>query len=111
MIDLQDMVPVTDSCLTDNSEHFEPQCDLINRNIGQSLAFFAQLALGGPALGVACGLVTTLWIKCVFSNLFLEVSLTFVSAYLTFYLAEDVFGTSGVLSVVAFGIFMGTFAK
>lgn len=102
---------MTNSCLEDSADVFEPQCDLIDRNIGQSLAFFAQLALGGPALGIACGLVTTLWIKSIFSNLFLEVSLTFVSAYLTFYLAEDVFGTSGVLSVVAFGIFMGTFAK
>lgn len=106
------MIPVTDSCLGDEgNDPFRPKCNLLERGVGDSIAFFARLALGGPALGLACGIVTTIWIKFIFSNLFLEISLTLVSAYLTFYLAEDVLEVSGVLAVVAFGIFMGTFAK
>lgn len=106
------MIPATGSCLDDADDGgFQPQCKLVDRSMWESIGFFMQLALGGPAVGIACGIVATLWIKCVFSNLYLEISLTFVTAYLTFYLAEDILGVSGVLAVVAFGIFMGTFAK
>lgn len=105
------MIPVTADCFDDEAETFVPHCSSIDRDLGESIRFFARLALGGPALGIGCGIVATLWIKCVFNNIFVEISLTFVSAYLTFYLAEDVVEVSGVLAVVALGIFMSTFAR
>lgn len=105
------MISVTSDCFDDEAERFTPHCDTISRDVGESIGFFARLALGGPALGIGCGIVATLWIKCIFNNIFMEISLTLVSAYLTFYLAEDVLEVSGVLAVVALGIFMSTFAR
>ncbi|GMH43152.1 hypothetical protein BSKO_11074 [Bryopsis sp. KO-2023] len=108
----RDMIPATDSCLREDGNKFEPECPMEKRrSFGESVEFFSKLALGGPAVGIMCGLFATLWIKFVFNDLLVEISLTFVSAYLTFYLAEDVWGVSGVLAVVALGIFMGTFAR
>lgn len=90
---------------------FEPTTCIEDRSLGESIGFFLQLALGGPALGVLFGIVATFWIQYIYNDLLTEISVTLVTAYLTFYVAEDVAEVSGVLAVVSLGLFMGSFAK
>ena len=43
----------------------------------------------------------------IFNSSEVEVTITLCAAYLTFYVAEGVLGSSGVLAVVGCGIYMG----
>jgi NhaP-type Na+/H+ or K+/H+ antiporter len=67
--------------------------------------FFARMALGGPALGIAFGLVTNYWMrrvsrKTVETDMTVQIALTFCCAYLSFFVAESEAGVSGVLCTV-----------
>ena len=59
----------------------------------------------GVAFGWAMGIMLTLWLSLVYNDAMVEVSLTVTFAYLTFFLAEQ-FRSSGVLAVVALGLWM-----
>jgi len=74
--------------------------------------FFFQVALGGPAVGLAFGfgsLLVLIFIKNSTEgneadNLTNQTSLTFVIAYLSFFVGEEVCEVSGVLACVVCGI-------
>ena len=38
-------------------------------------------------------------------------TITFIGCYLTFFIAEFYFKTSGIISLVVYGIYMGNFSK
>lgn len=119
------MIPVTHDCLNDpyncpkddiNVENciegeFEPNGCIEDRSYPEQFGFFLQLSLGGPAIGIVFGLVATLWIHYIYNDSLVEISITLVTAYLTFYVAEEHLHVSGVLAVVSLGLFMGTYAK
>lgn len=119
----RDMIPTHGDCLNDKnncqdhtigqcaSGNFEPTGCLTDRDFGESIKFFLQLAFGGPAIGILFGFAATFWITHIYNDLLTEVSVTLTTAYLTFYVAEDTAGVSGVLATVALGMFMGSFAK
>lgn len=74
---------------------------------------FARLTLGGVALGFAVGIVSTP-IMLSFSNDNLVVVFSFISAYLTFFLAEASIvklHVSGILAVVILGLYLGATVK
>jgi len=52
--------------------------------------------------GILAGLMLTFWMSRTFNDMYIEISLTILTAYLTFYVAEDL-KTSGVLAVVFLG--------
>ena len=68
------------------------------------LLYFPQLAFGGFALGLAAGKITVFWLQNVYNDALVEITITLVSTYLTYYIGEFVFKVSGVLSVVMLGI-------
>lgn len=75
--------------------------------------YFLRLALGGPLLGVAVGIVTTVCLGLIYEDAHAEITLTVVAALGTFLIAETltIEGqqlTSGVLAVVALGLMVGT---
>lgn len=75
--------------------------------------YFLRLALGGPLLGVAVGIVTTVCLGLIYEDAHAEITLTVVAALGTFLIAETltIQGqqlTSGVLAVVALGLMLGT---
>jgi len=74
-------------------------------NSGCLLAYFCQLALGGPLLGAALGIFLFFWIGLLRLRHLpeLEVAIVLIHVYFTFYLAESVH-VSGVLAVVALGV-------
>ncbi|XP_067045427.1 sperm-specific sodium:proton exchanger-like [Acropora muricata] len=66
--------------------------------------YFPQVALGGFFFGLIAGRVTVFWLQHVFNDALVEISITLASAYLTFYIGEEVLGISGVIAVVMLGI-------
>lgn len=68
---------------------------------------FICLAGGGAALGMLFGVIASYILTKIFNNFVLEVNTTIVICYIMFYLAEFVeLGFSGILSLVAFGLYM-----
>ncbi|XP_068761684.1 sperm-specific sodium:proton exchanger-like [Montipora capricornis] len=66
--------------------------------------YFPRVALGGFFFGLVAGRVTVFWLQHVFNDALVEISITLASAYLTFYIGEEVLGISGVIAVVMLGI-------
>ncbi len=76
-------------------------------NFGTALLSFVRLSFGGVLLGILIGFIVNFIIKRILNNLVLEFNITFVSAYLIFYLAEDTpLKVSGILSLVFLGLYM-----
>ena len=64
------------------------------------------MSLGGPLLGLIFAILLSWWLKRIVNNPILEVNLTIVGAYLLFYLAEFSLKVSGILAMVALGLYM-----
>ena len=65
----------------------------------------------GIAVGLAGALITLFWLSRVYNDAMVDISLTLTSCYLTFFVAEEVCGSSGILAVVTLGAYMGAVGK
>eukprot|EP01083_Nonionella_stella_P230612 815011_1 len=74
-----------------------------NPSLGDMSKTFFTLAIGGPAIGIAAGLLMTFWLSYSFNDVDIEVNITLVFAYLCFYFAEFV-NSSGFLAIVFMGL-------
>ena len=71
-----------------------------------------RLSIGGPCLGILFGIFIVFWMKRIQSNAMLEVNLTIFSSYLLFYTAEETsLKVSGILAMVAMGLYMSRKGK
>lgn len=68
--------------------------------------FFEQIYLGGPAFGLACGIVAVTVLNLINNELEIEIISIFGMAYLVFYIADVELGVSAVLAIVVMGLFM-----
>lgn len=75
-------------------------------NLVETLLHFGYVVLGGLGVGLVLGYVTYGVLKHVDDHL-IEVLITGILAYGTFIIAENLFHVSGVMGVVAAGLFMG----
>ena len=71
----------------------------VHYSAGDVVAYFAQMALGGPLIGAACGLVSVQMIKRAsrkteHSDAVIQLIITICCAYLSFFLAESEAGTA-----------------
>jgi NhaP-type Na+/H+ or K+/H+ antiporter len=73
---------------------------------GNALLQFLKVSIGGIVVGASVGWLVIVWIKRVFNDALIEITVIIGAAYLTFFLAENVFHVSGVISVVTLGISM-----
>ncbi|HOZ15542.1 MAG TPA: cation:proton antiporter [Tenuifilaceae bacterium] len=73
---------------------------------GNAFVQFFKVSLGGVVVGGAVGWLVIGWIKRVFNDALIEITVIIGAAYLTFFLAENVFHVSGVIAVVTLGIAM-----
>eukprot|EP00803_Ostreobium_quekettii_P005772 evm.model.scf_1987EXC.1 EVM.evm.TU.scf_1987EXC.1 scf_1987EXC:28778-29905(+) len=80
--------------------------DFPHRTPGDSIEFFLRLALCSPLVGMMYGIAAATWINYVFNDMVVEVAITFVTAYLTYYTSEVLLEMSGILAVVGLGITM-----
>eukprot|EP01134_Creolimax_fragrantissima_P007127 CFRG7127T1 len=81
-----------------------------NRDATQFFTFTLQLALGGPAMGMAFAIMTIILLDLTFFDDILEVSITIIAPYLCFWTAEEA-EVSSVLAVVFLGLIVGLFGK
>lgn len=73
---------------------------------GNAFLEFLRVAVGGIVVGGVVGWLIIGWIKRVFNDALIEITVVIGAAYLTFFLAENIFHVSGVIAVVTFGISM-----
>jgi len=78
---------------------------------GSPFVEFLYVALGGIVLGIGIGYVVVAWVKRVFNDFYVEISVIVAAAYLVFYAAEDFFHVSGVLGLVSYGLVMAGVGK
>ncbi|ACF14274.1 cyclic nucleotide-binding protein [Chloroherpeton thalassium ATCC 35110] len=70
------------------------------------LANFSWVAFGGTILGLIIAGLTIWWLRHVFNDALVEITLTVAAAYLTFYVSESFLHVSGVLALVALGLLL-----
>ena len=66
------------------------------------------MTIGGPLFGWIAGKVAIFWLSHVFNDYLVEIMITLVSTYLTYYIGEELLQVSGVLAVVTMGIEINT---
>ncbi len=69
---------------------------------------FVRVSFGGVAIGLIIGYLIIKWVKKVFNDALVEISVIIAAAYITFFIAEHFFHVSGVLALVAFGLVMAS---
>jgi len=72
---------------------------------------FLRVAIGGTAVGLIIGYIVIAWVKKVFNDALVEITVIVAAAYITFYIAEHFLHVSGVLGLVAFGLLMASKGK
>lgn len=72
---------------------------------------FCRLAIVGILLGIVFGLATSFWLMNINNDSTLAIIVTFVSAYASFFVAEEMCGSSGLLSVVMNGFTCSIFGR
>lgn len=78
---------------------------------GNAIGRFFQLALGGPAMGIAFAIPTHFWLKKVRMDVITGVIITLLSAYICFFVSEFVLHVSGILAVEFFGLYISIYTK
>uniref|UniRef100_A0A7S3UWM4 Cyclic nucleotide-binding domain-containing protein n=1 Tax=Heterosigma akashiwo TaxID=2829 RepID=A0A7S3UWM4_HETAK len=68
---------------------------------------FVKMSLGGVVFGVLMGFLSVQWLGRIFNDAMVEITITLAAPYLTFYIAENYLGVSGVLALVALGLYFG----
>lgn len=72
---------------------------------------FFRVAVGGVLVGIGVGVFTITWVRRVFNDALVEISVIVAAAYLTFFIAEHFLHVSGVLGLVAFGLAMASVGR
>ncbi len=67
---------------------------------------FFRVSFGGLLVGLIIAGIVIAWVKRVFNDVLVEMSVIIVAAYLTFFVAEHFMHMSGVLALVALGLAM-----
>jgi NhaP-type Na+/H+ or K+/H+ antiporter len=67
---------------------------------------FGSIGGAGAIVGVLIGIVAILWLRKVFNDAMIEITVVLVTSYAVFFICEHFFHVSGVLGLVALGILM-----
>lgn len=82
-----------------------------NANVEAIALDFVQFAGLGPIIGIIFGILGSYWLRRILRDEILVTCLTFCMCFLCFFVAEYVLKSSGILAVVACGLFMAVFGK
>ncbi len=69
--------------------------------IGSAAIGFGKIGAAGGLIGVFLGLIAILWVKKVFNDPMIEITVVLVTSYAVFFICEHFFHVSGVLGLVA----------
>ena len=76
-------------------------------SLAGTLQRFAIVVSGGIAVGLIIGLVSSWWMARTFNDPLVEISFTFVVAYLAMLVAEGMLHVSGVIAIVVAALWLG----
>jgi NhaP-type Na+/H+ or K+/H+ antiporter len=79
--------------------------------LGNTAVGFGKIGAAGGLLGVLLGLIAILWVRKVFNDPLIEVTVILVTSFAVFFICEHFFHVSGVLGLVALGIVMAGVGK
>jgi len=79
--------------------------------LGTAALGFGQIGAAGGLIGVLLGLIAILWVRKVFNDPMIEITVVLVTSYAVFFICEHFFHVSGVLGLVALGIVMAGVGK
>ncbi|MBT3668444.1 MAG: hypothetical protein HN548_13275, partial [Opitutae bacterium] len=74
--------------------------------LGTAAIGFGKIGAAGGLIGVFLGLIAILWVRKVFNDPMIEITVVLVTSYAVFFICEHFFHVSGVLGLVALGIVM-----
>jgi len=72
---------------------------------------FSQLTFGGILFGLFMGFLFNTIIKKIYDDSAVELSLSIISCYVTFYISENLLHLSGILSIVSHGLYISSTGK
>ncbi|MCG8410285.1 MAG: cation:proton antiporter [Bacteroidales bacterium] len=72
---------------------------------------FLRVSIGGSAIGLVIGYIAIIWVKKVFNDALVEITIIVAAAYITFYIAEHFLHVSGVLGLVSLGLLMASIGR
>lgn len=72
---------------------------------------FIRVAVGGTLVGIIVGYIIIAWVKKVFNDALVEITVIVAAAYMTFYIAEHFLHVSGVLGLVSLGLLMASVGR
>ncbi len=75
------------------------------------VAEFLKVAVGGTLVGIVVGSLSIRWVRKVFNDALVEISVIVAAAYLTFFICEYFLHVSGVLGLVSLGLAMASVGK
>uniref|UniRef100_A0A1J3FAF8 Sodium/hydrogen exchanger 7 n=1 Tax=Noccaea caerulescens TaxID=107243 RepID=A0A1J3FAF8_NOCCA len=78
---------------------------------GSIVKFLLRVALGAVGIGLAFGIASVLWLKFIFNDTVIEITLTIAVSYFAYYTAQEWAEASGVLTVMTLGMFYAAFAR
>eukprot|EP00122_Pirum_gemmata_P012170 Pgem_evm1s11300 len=82
-----------------------------DRDVGEMVEFFAQLALGGPSVGILFGVGACLFLGLTYFDSIVETTIIIILPFATFWVCEVECHVSGVLGVVCCGLVVGYYGK
>jgi NhaP-type Na+/H+ or K+/H+ antiporter len=80
------------------------QTGVWDKSVGEVVLKFLWMGIGGPIWGIICGALSSVLLSVVFNDAMMEATVTLSVAYLCFFVAEYWLGVSGVLALVALGL-------
>lgn len=83
----------------------------LTMTISESIILFLRLAFGGIGMGITFAIAALLFLQFLNKGKTLFLHIIVVGSYSVFYVGEHIWGVSGLLAVVAFGLMLNKFMK
>ncbi|CAN7040996.1 unnamed protein product [Brassica oleracea var. botrytis] len=78
---------------------------------GFIIKFLAQNLFGAVGIGVAFGITSVFWLRFVFNDIVVQITVTLSVSYFAYYTAQEWAGVTGILTVMTLGMFFAAFAR
>ncbi|CAN6878854.1 unnamed protein product [Brassica oleracea] len=80
-------------------------------NDGCDLPVILEDGDGDVGIGVAFGITSVFWLRFVFNDIVVQITVTLSVSYFAYYTAQEWAGVTGILTVMTLGMFFAAFAR
>ncbi|CAH8252330.1 unnamed protein product [Arabidopsis lyrata] len=82
-----------------------------NSDWGSIIKFLVQNSFGAVGIGIAFGIASVFWLKFIYNDTVVQITVTLSASYFAYYTAQEWAGVSGILTVMILGMFFAAFAR